>query len=66
MDKFKRLFKERFDRDLSDKDALRKALYLLEICKAIYGDTSLRSLDDKKENIIKDKKNSLFIDQKRD
>ncbi len=53
MDRFKKLYKERFGKELSDKDALRKALYLLEIFRAVYGDTSsgqnFDNIDNKKE-----------------
>lgn len=53
MDKFRKLYKERFDKELSDKDALRKAMYLLEIFRAVYGDISsgqhIDNIDNKKE-----------------
>jgi len=49
LEQFKRLYKKRWGESLSDKDALRKALYLLGLCRAVYGLPNVEHIDNEKE-----------------
>jgi hypothetical protein len=49
LEKFKKLYRKRFNKELSDEDVFRKASYLLGVIEAVFGDISSQIFDDKKD-----------------
>ena len=55
LEKFKAIYKKVFNEDLSDKDTFRKATYLLNVYRAVYGDPLSEGIDRKPEDKENDK-----------
>ena len=50
LNKFKAIYKKEFGKDLSDEETSRKANYLLNIYRAVYGDGFSKDVDKSKDD----------------
>jgi len=50
LEKFKKLYKERFKEELSDDEALRKATRLLNLYRTVYGSSLCDSTENSQSN----------------
>jgi len=64
LEKFKRLYKERFKEELTDKEALRKATRLLNLYRTVYGSSLRGSAGNSQSNEMKIKSDDNYYEPK--